>query len=49
MLKKLKNRIIYLESQIAAGPRLDGGSLEGAKKKLKELKSKLKEKENEIH
>jgi len=49
MLKKLKKRITYLESQIAAGPRLDGWSLKGAKKELKVLKEKLKEKENEIH
>ena len=37
--KILKKRITYLESQIAAGPRLDGWSLEGAKKELKKLKT----------
>jgi hypothetical protein len=36
---KIKKRITYLESQIAAGPRLDGWSLEGAKKELKKLKT----------
>ena len=45
MKEKLKERIIYLEQQVAAGDRLDGWSLEGAKKEL----IKLKEKINEIH
>ena len=36
--KILKKRIIYLESEIAAGSRLDGWTLEGAKKELKKLK-----------
>tara|TARA_R110002167_G_scaffold99127_1_gene260205 strand:- start:89 stop:319 length:231 start_codon:yes stop_codon:yes gene_type:complete len=34
-LTKVKDRIAYLEQQIAAGNRLDGWSLEGAKKELK--------------
>ena len=38
----LKKRITYLESQIAAGPRLDGWSLEGAKKELTKLKKQWK-------
>ena len=40
--KILKKRIIYLESQIAAGARLDGWSLEGAKKELTKLKKQWK-------
>tara|TARA_R110002153_G_scaffold101900_2_gene238249 strand:+ start:2411 stop:2545 length:135 start_codon:yes stop_codon:yes gene_type:complete len=36
--KAIKERIIYLEQQIAASNRLDGWSLAGAKKELKELK-----------
>ena len=39
---KIKKRITYLESQIAAGPRLDGWSLEGAKKELTKLKKQWK-------
>ena len=34
----LKKRINYLQNQIAAGARLDGWSLEGAKKELTKLK-----------
>tara|TARA_R110001592_G_scaffold81966_1_gene242988 strand:+ start:235 stop:372 length:138 start_codon:yes stop_codon:yes gene_type:complete len=45
MLERIKKRIIYLEQQVAAGDRLDGWSLEGAKKELIILKEKL----NEIH
>tara|TARA_R110000765_G_scaffold237915_1_gene340565 strand:+ start:256 stop:486 length:231 start_codon:yes stop_codon:yes gene_type:complete len=37
-LTKVKDRIAYLEQQIAAGNRLDGWSLEGAKKELKVIK-----------
>ena len=37
----LKERITYLEQQIAAGDRLDGWSLEGAKKELKKLKESI--------
>jgi|TARA_B100000287_G_scaffold421610_1_gene462518 hypothetical protein len=42
MDKKILKRITYLESQIAAGDRLDGWSLEGAKKELKKLKKQWK-------
>tara|TARA_R110001592_G_scaffold194977_1_gene442635 strand:- start:497 stop:634 length:138 start_codon:yes stop_codon:yes gene_type:complete len=45
MEKKIKERITYLEQQVAAGDRLDGWSLEGARKELIKLKEKL----NEIH
>ncbi len=38
MDKKTKERIMYLEQQIAAGGRIDGYSLEGHKKELKKLK-----------
>ena len=38
MDKKTKERIIYLEQQIAAGNRIDGYSLEGHKEELKKLK-----------
>lgn len=38
MSKKTKERIIYLEQQIAAGNRIDGYSLDGIKKELKKLK-----------
>jgi|TARA_R110000782_G_scaffold263924_1_gene356867 CDGSH-type Zn-finger protein len=38
MDKKTKERIMYLEQQIAAGNRIDGYSLEGHKKELKKLK-----------
>ena len=38
----LKKRIIYLESQVAAGARLDGWSLEGARKELIKLKKQWK-------
>jgi hypothetical protein len=37
-LTKVKDRIAYLEQQVAAGNRLDGWSLEGAKKELKAIK-----------
>mgnify|MGYP006193083211 CR=1 FL=1 len=37
-LQKIKERIAYLEQQIAAGNRLDGWSLEGAKRELKKIK-----------
>ena len=37
-LTKVKDRITYLEQQIAAGNRLDGWSLKGAKKELKVIK-----------
>tara|TARA_B110000977_G_C11030807_1_gene475156 strand:+ start:1409 stop:1627 length:219 start_codon:yes stop_codon:yes gene_type:complete len=37
-LTKVKDRITYLEQQIAAGNRLDGWSLEGAKEELKTIK-----------
>ena len=37
-IKKLKERIAYLNAQIAAGNRLDGWSLVGAKKELIKLK-----------
>lgn len=40
MDKKTKERILYLEQQIAAGDRLDGYTLEGHKKELKEIKDK---------
>ena len=40
--KALKERIIYLEQQVAAGDRLDGWSLEGAKKELIKLKKQWK-------
>ena len=39
----LKKRIIYLESQVAAGARLDGWSLEGARKELIKLKKQWKD------
>ena len=39
---KIIERRKYLEAQIAAGGRLDGWSLEGAKKELKKLKKKWK-------
>ena len=42
MDKKILERITYLKSQIAAGSRLDGWSLEGAKKELKKLKKQWK-------
>jgi len=42
MKEKLKERIIYLEQQVAAGDRLDGWSLEGAKKELTKLKKQWK-------
>ena len=38
----LKKRIIYLKSQVAAGARLDGWSLEGARKELIKLKKQWK-------
>ncbi len=38
MDKKTKERIMYLEQQIAAGNRIDGYSLEGHKEELKKLK-----------
>ena len=41
-MKKIKERITYLEQQIAAGARLDGWSLEGAKQELKTLKKQWK-------
>tara|TARA_B110000908_G_C9944597_1_gene309788 strand:+ start:391 stop:549 length:159 start_codon:yes stop_codon:yes gene_type:complete len=41
MKEKIKERISYLEQQIAAGNRLDGWSLEGAKKELKKLKESI--------
>tara|TARA_B110000908_G_C9970211_1_gene320800 strand:+ start:391 stop:558 length:168 start_codon:yes stop_codon:yes gene_type:complete len=47
MNKKIKERIVYLEQQIAAGNRLDGWSLKGVKKELKELK-KIKNKTTTI-
>ena len=37
-LTKVKDRITYLEQEIAAGGRLDGWSLEGAKKELKKIR-----------
>ena len=40
--KLLKERIIYLEQQVAAGDRLDGWSLKGAKKELIKLKKQWK-------
>tara|TARA_R110002167_G_C12253797_1_gene612269 strand:+ start:369 stop:524 length:156 start_codon:yes stop_codon:yes gene_type:complete len=40
-MDKIKERIIYLESQIAAGGRLDGWSLKGAKEELKKLKESI--------
>ena len=40
--KLLKERIIYLEQQVAAGDRLDGWSLKGAKKELTKLKKQWK-------
>lgn len=40
-MDKIKERINYLESQIAAGGRLDGWSLEGAKKELEKLKESI--------
>ena len=40
--KTLKERIIYLEQQIAASNRLDGWSLAGAKKELTKLKEQWK-------
>ena len=40
--KKLKKRINYLKSQIAAGSRLDGWSLEGARRELTKLKKQWK-------
>tara|TARA_R110000744_G_scaffold120833_1_gene225089 strand:+ start:208 stop:348 length:141 start_codon:yes stop_codon:yes gene_type:complete len=43
LLEKIKKRINYLNSQISAGGRLDGWSLAGAKKELKNLKLKLNE------
>ena len=44
--KILKERINYLKAQIAAGNRLDGWSLEGAKKELKKLESYIKNEGN---
>ena len=41
-LLKLKKRINYLKSQIAAGSRLDGWSLEGARRELTKLKKQWK-------
>ena len=38
--QSMVDRIVYLEQQIAAGNRLDGWSLEGAKKELNKLKNK---------
>ena len=38
----LKKRINYLKQQVAAGDRLDGWSLEGAKKELTKLKKQWK-------
>ena len=38
--QSMKDRIVYLEQQIAGGNRLDGWSLEGAKKELNKLKNK---------
>jgi len=38
--KVLKERIIYLEQQVAAGDRLDGWSLKGAKEELIKLKKR---------
>ena len=40
--KILKERITYLEQQIAASSRLDGWSLAGAKKELIKLKKQWK-------
>jgi hypothetical protein len=40
--KLLKKRIMYLKAQVAAGARLDGWSLRGAKKELTELKKTIK-------
>ena len=37
-LQKIKERIAYLEQQIAAGNRLDGWSLAGAKRELEKIK-----------
>ena len=42
--QSILDRIIYLEQQIAAGNRLDGWSLEGAKKELNKLKINKNEK-----
>ena len=41
MDEKTKKRILYLEEQIAAGERLDGYTLEGHKKELKEIKDSI--------
>ena len=38
--QSILDRVAYLEQQIAAGNRLDGWSLEGAKKELNKLKNK---------
>jgi hypothetical protein len=38
---KILKRIKYLESEIAAGGRLDGWSLKGAKKEMKKLEEKI--------
>jgi len=40
-LDKLNKRKAFLEQQIAAGSRLDGYSLEGHKKELKEIIIKI--------
>ena len=40
--KKLKKRITYLKTQIAAGARLDGWSLNGARRELTKLKKQWK-------
>tara|TARA_R100000541_G_C1831810_1_gene74277 strand:+ start:345 stop:503 length:159 start_codon:yes stop_codon:yes gene_type:complete len=41
-LQKLKKRINYLITEVAAGNRLDGWSLNGAKKELTKLKKQWK-------
>jgi|TARA_R110000823_G_scaffold14615_1_gene48014 hypothetical protein len=41
--QSILDRVVYLEQQIAAGDRLDGWSLKGAKKELNKL-NKLKNK-----
>ena len=40
--KKIQKRMDYLRTQIAAGDRLDGWSLNGAKKELTKLKKQWK-------
>ena len=41
-LQKLKKRINYLISEVAAGHRLDGWALNGARKELQKLKKQWK-------